>query len=486
LKARPDAIGQPITVNGVPYTVVGVMPPGFEFPAQAGAWTTMQLDPLSNRGNHSWQVMGRLKPGATVEHATGDLVRIASGLETLYPSSNTGWSAEVKSLREFQAGDFRPMLIIMTASVAFVLLIACANVANLLLARAAVRQKEMAVRVALGADSWRVVRQLLTESVLVALVGAALGIAFAYAFLQWIKASILGGIPFWMKFTIDGEVLAFTVAIAAVTGLLFGLVPALQSARPNLNETLRDAGARGSSAGRARQRLRSGLVVGEVALSLVLLVGAALLIRSFLGMQNVKPGFDPSHLLTMRFTMQGPAYDSMYKRFNALDRLLERSTRLPESSPHRSRTTFRSVEATTTASFCRRHTTSSSGPSRCSRSAGFRRAISRRCAFRCSPGACSPSRNGRTAAWSGVWPSSIDIRRKSSGNRHRTRWVSGSNSARRTTRRTVGSRSWASPKTSSTNSSHRRRPTFRGTCHIARADGARRQSWSGHWANRPR
>jgi predicted permease len=329
MKARPDAIGQPITVNGVPYTVIGVMPPGFEFPAQAGAWTTMQLDPLSNRGNHSWQVMGRLKPRVTVEQATGDLVRIASGLETLYPSSNTGWSAEVKSLRDFQAGDFRPMLIIMTASVAFVLLIACANVANLLLARAAVRQKEMAVRVALGADSWRVVRQLLTESVLVALVGAALGIAFAYAFLQWIKASILGGIPFWMKFTIDGEVLAFTVAIAVATGLLFGLVPALQSARPNLNETLRDAGARGSSAGRARQRLRSGLVVGEVALSLVLLVGAALLIRSFLGMQNVKPGFDPSHLLTMRFTMQGPAYDSMYKRLNALDRLLERLNSTP-------------------------------------------------------------------------------------------------------------------------------------------------------------
>jgi putative ABC transport system permease protein len=329
LKARPDAIGQSITVNGVPHTIIGVMPPAFEFPAQAGAWTTMRTDPLEQRGNHSWQVMGRLKPGATVEQATGDLVRIANGLETLYPSSNTGWSAEVKSLREYQAGDFRPMLIIMTASVAFVLLIACANVANLLLARAAVRQKEMAVRVALGADSWRVIRQLLTESVLVALAGAALGIVFAFAFLQWIKASILGGIPFWMQFTIDGAVLAFTIAVAVGTGLLFGLVPALQSARPNLSETLRDAGARGSSAGRARQRLRSSLVVGEVALSLVLLVGAALLIRSFLTMQQVRPGFDPSHLLTMRFTMQGPAYDSMYKRYNFLDRLLGRLNSQP-------------------------------------------------------------------------------------------------------------------------------------------------------------
>jgi putative ABC transport system permease protein len=329
LKGRPDAIGQSITINGIPHTIIGVMPAGFEFPAQAGAWTTMRTDPLAQRGNHSWQVMGRLKRGATVEQATSDLVRIASGLEMLHPSSNTGWSAEVKSLREYQTGDFKPMLIIMTASVAFVLLIACANVANLLLARAAVRQKEMAVRVALGADAWRVVRQLLTESILVALTGAVFGIAFAYAFLQWIKASILGGIPFWMQFTIDWQVLAFTVAVAAVTGLLFGLVPALQSAKPNLNETLRDAGARGSSAGRTRQRLRSSLVVGEVALSLVLLVGAALLIRSFLTMQQVKPGFDPSHLLTMRFTMQGPSYDSVYKRFNLLDQLLQRLNSQP-------------------------------------------------------------------------------------------------------------------------------------------------------------
>jgi putative ABC transport system permease protein len=328
-QGRPDAIGKSLMLNGVPHTVIGVMPRGFEFPALAGAWTTMQLSPVEQRGNHSWGVMGRLKPNATIEQATGDLVRIASGLETMYPSSNTGWSVEVKSLREYQTGDFRPMLMIMMASVAFVLLIACANVANLLLARAAVRQKEMAVRVALGADSWRVVRQLLTESILVALAGATFGIAFAYAFLQWIKASILGGIPFWMRFTIDGQVLVFTVGVAVLTGLLFGLVPALQSARPNLNETLRDAGARGASAGRARQRLRSGLVVGEVALSLVLLVGASLLIRSFLGMQRVKPGFDATHLLTMRFTMQGPAYDSTYKRFNFVDPLLARLNASP-------------------------------------------------------------------------------------------------------------------------------------------------------------
>jgi putative ABC transport system permease protein len=327
--ARPSAVGQTIMVNGVRHTIIGVMPPGFEFPGNAGAWTTMQLDPLANRGNHSWNVIGRLKPGATIPQVRTDLGAIATTLEEKYPSSNTGWGADVETLRENQAGNLRPVLMIMMASVAFVLLIACANVANLLLARASARSKEMAVRIALGANAWRVVRQLLTESILVALVGATLGVAFAYAFLQWIKANILGGMPFWMKFTIDGPVLLFTVAVAIGTGLLFGLAPAIQSARPNLNETLRDAGARGSSVGRARQRLRSGLVVGEVALSLVLLVGAALMIRSFLEMQGVNPGFDPSNLLTMRLTLSGPSYDSTYKRFAVLDRLLSQLSARP-------------------------------------------------------------------------------------------------------------------------------------------------------------
>ena len=320
--ARPDAVGRDIMIDGVPHRVIGVMPPGFEFPSSSGAWTTMQMDPLKNRGNHSWQVLGRLKPGVTTEQARLDMRRIAAALATQYPASNTGWSADVETLRDFQVGDIRPVLMIMMASVAFVLLIACANVANLLLARATARAKEMAVRVALGANGWRIVRQLLTESVLVALLGALLGIGFAYAFLQWIKASLLTGIPFWMQFRIDAQVLLFTTAVAVATGLLFGVVPAIQSARPNLNETLRDAGARGTSAGRARQRLRSGLVVGEMALSLVLLVGAALLVRSFLELQNVNPGFDPNNLLTMRVTLSGPQYDSTYKRFAFWDRFL--------------------------------------------------------------------------------------------------------------------------------------------------------------------
>jgi len=321
-EAKPTAIGQSIMVNGIPHTIIGVMAPGFEFPNTAGAWTTMQSDPLQNRGNHSWQVMGRLKPGVTIEQTRLDLGRVASGLAAQYPTTNFGWGVDVQTLREFQSGNIRPVLMLMMGSVAFVLLIACANVANLMLARAAVRSKEMAVRVAMGASAWQVVRQMLTESLLIALAGAALGIGFAYEFLQWIKANLLAGIPFWMQFTIDWQVLVFTVVVAVGTAFLFGMIPALQAARPNLTETLRDAGSRGSSAGRGRQRLRSALVVAEVALSLILLVGAALLIRSFMGMQSVKPGFDPSNLLTMQVTLTGPQYDSTFKRQAFWDRFL--------------------------------------------------------------------------------------------------------------------------------------------------------------------
>ena len=265
-----------------------------------------------------------MKRGTTMEQARGDLAQIARRLETLYPESNTGWGVSVVSVREWQVGDIAHVLMIMMASVGFVLLIACANVANLLLARSAVRAKEMSVRVALGAGGGRLLRQLLTESVVLGIVGGALGVAFAYAFLQWIKSNILITIPFWTHFTIDAQVLTFTLGVAVLTGVLFGLVPAVQAVNPNLNETLRDSGGRGTSAGRSRQRLRAALVVAEVALSLVLLVGASLLVRSFLALQSVRPGFDPTNLLTMRVTLQGPAYDSNYKRFIFWDRVLTR------------------------------------------------------------------------------------------------------------------------------------------------------------------
>ncbi len=319
--SRKDVAGQQLMINGIPHTIIGVMPAGFGFPSVAEAWTPMRTDPDKSRGNHSWQVIGRLKPGEAVAPVLTDLRAIASQLETQFPQSNTGWSVDVQTLREFQSGQLKPVLLIMMASVTFVLLIACANVANLLLARASARSKEMAVRVALGADRWRIVRQLLTESVLISLIGATFGIAFAYGFLQWVKSNILG-LRFWMHFDIDGTVLLFTATVAIATGFIFGLVPALQSANPNLNDTLRDSGARGTSAGRGRQRLRSALVVAEIALSLVLLVGASLMIKSFVGLQRVNPGFDAEQLLTMSVSLNGPSYDSVYKRFNFWERAL--------------------------------------------------------------------------------------------------------------------------------------------------------------------
>jgi putative ABC transport system permease protein len=328
--ARRDILGTEVRLNGTPHTVIGVMPPDFEFPGLSKAWVTLSMDPLRNRGNHSWAVMGRLKNGVTVEQARRDLNTIAKELEAKYPESNTGWGAAVEDLRDQMVGDVKPVMAIMMAAVGFVLLIACANVANLLLARAASRSKEMAVRSALGASRWRVVKQLLTESLLIALAGASLGVAFGYGFLQWVKASIpQGNIPFWMKFEIDQTVLGYTALVAVATGFLFGLVPAIQASRPDLNSTLRESGSRGSSAGRARQRVRSALVVVEVALSLILLVGATLLIRSFLGMSSVQPGFDTSNLLTLRLSLNGPAYDSTHKRQAFLERLMPRLSALP-------------------------------------------------------------------------------------------------------------------------------------------------------------
>ena len=319
--AGGSVLGQKVTLNGVAYTIIGVMPPGFEFPTSSQLWTTLQMDPLLYRGNHSWQIVGRLKPRVTVDQAQTDLASIAATLSAKYPGTNGGWSAEAKSLRDYQVGTLRPVLLLLSAAVALVLLIACANVANLLLARATVRSKEMSVRLAMGADGWRLVRQLLTESVILSLGGAILGVAVAFAFLQWIKGNVVG-VPFWMRFTIDAPVLAFTMAVAVVTGVVFGLAPAFQAANPDLNATLRDAGARGATAGRARHRLRSGLLVSEVALSVVLLVGAALLLRSFVRLQSTSPGFDQTNLLTMRVYSTGPAYDSTYKRHAFWDRVL--------------------------------------------------------------------------------------------------------------------------------------------------------------------
>ncbi len=328
----PGIVGKTVMVNSAPHTVVGVMKPRFRFPDDNDAW--VPLGPLAHnepRSDRGYDVLARLKPGVTLEQASAEMKTIAARLEKLHPDTNTGWSSRVRSLRdEFADGNVRLVVLTMQGAVVFVLLIACANVANLLLARATARQREVAVRVAFGAGRWRIVRQLLTESVLIGLLGGVLGILFGYWGIRWIEASMPAedGPPYWIQFTIDGTVLLFTLGIAVLTGILFGLAPALQAARTDLNETLKEGG-RGSGGSVRRNRLRSGLVVGEIALALVLLVGASLFVRSFLKLQNASAGFDTAPLLTMRIYLPGDRYEEAEPKTRRVEDVVRRLEALP-------------------------------------------------------------------------------------------------------------------------------------------------------------
>jgi putative ABC transport system permease protein len=327
----PGIVGRTVMVNSTAHTVVGVMKPRFRFPEEHDAWVPLgrlaQSEPLYRR----YQVLARLKPGISLDEAAAEMKTIAGRLEKLHPDTNTGWSIMVRSLRDdFADENIRLVVLTMQGAVVFVLLIACANVANLLLARATARQREVAVRVAFGAGRWRIVRQLLTESVLIALLGGVLGILFGYWGIRWMEASIPAenAPPYWIRFDIDGPVLLFTLGMAVLTGLLFGLAPALQAARSDLNETLKEGG-RGSGGSVRRNRLRSGLVVGEVALALVLLIGASLFVRSFLKLQNASAGFDTAHLLTMRIYLAGERYEEPEPKIRRIEDVVRRLETLP-------------------------------------------------------------------------------------------------------------------------------------------------------------
>jgi putative ABC transport system permease protein len=252
-------------------------------------------------------VLARLKPDVTIEQAQAETETIARRLAQEYPKTNQGFGTRLVSLREHEAGKLRPFLLLLTWAVACVLLIACANVANLLLVRAGGRSKEMAIRLALGATRGRLVKQLLTESMLLAALGGGLGLALAFWGVEALVASIPVELPFWMQITVDGQTLGFTLALTLLTGLLFGLAPAFQAARPDLNEALKEGG-KGTSAGTQRSRLRHLLVISEIALSLVLLIGAGLLIKSFLRLQQDHPGFQPDNLLTAHISMAADKY----------------------------------------------------------------------------------------------------------------------------------------------------------------------------------
>ena len=302
----PSIVNQAITLNGISFTVVGVMPAGFEFPIQndpVELWTTIAGDAsgeapvTAQRGAHFLQVIGRLKPGVTQEQAQAEDTAIASRLEQQYPDTNTHRSLRVDSALKALVGDIRPTLLILLGAVACVLLIACANVANLLLARATSRHKEMAIRAAMGASRVRVIRQLLTESVLLSLLGGAVGLLLAVWWSDLLIALGKEDIPRALHVGIDLRVLGFTLGVSILTGVIFGLAPAFHSSKRELIDALKEGG-RGTSEGARRNKVRSALVVSELAIAVVLLVGAGLLIKSLWRLQKVNSGLQPQNVLT--------------------------------------------------------------------------------------------------------------------------------------------------------------------------------------------
>jgi putative ABC transport system permease protein len=300
-------IGQSLTLNAEGHTVIGVLPPDFKFPidvADAELWTAVAHDGeiLEERGGHYLKVIGRLKPGVSINEAQLEMNEIASRLEQQYPDENTGRIVNLNPMYEHLVGDIRRSLYVLFGAVGLVLLIACSNVANLMLARAATRAKEIAIRTALGASRRRIVRQLLTESLILAIIGGGAGLLLALWGIELLIKLGPRDIPRLNDIAIDGTVLWFTAAASIITGIIFGLAPALKSSKPDLNESLKEGG-RGTSESFNRHRLRNLLVVAQMAFTLVLLVGAGLLVKSFLRLQQVNPGFAPANVLTMRVSL---------------------------------------------------------------------------------------------------------------------------------------------------------------------------------------
>ena len=333
LGSDPSIVNRPLLLNGESYTVIGVLPQTFEWQSPVDVFVTVGLhsDRLMNRDSHpGMYVLGLLKPGVTPEQARTDMKAIAARLAQQYPKSNEGTSVALETLQDQAVQDIRPALLILLAAVGFVLLIACANVANLLLARAASRSKEIAIRTALGAGRLRIIRQLLTESVMLSVLGGALGLLFAMWGIDALVSVVPDDIPRLLVANIglDARVLAFTFGISVLTGLLFGLAPAMQASKSNLNESLKEGG-RSGSAGGSHQRVRNMLVVSEVALSLLLLVGAGLLIKSFMRLQQTDLGFDPENVLTLRVPLPEARYKENAKVASFWDELQTRVRALP-------------------------------------------------------------------------------------------------------------------------------------------------------------
>jgi putative ABC transport system permease protein len=326
-------VGRQVTLDGEAYTVIGVMPPDFQFApfwaTHAEAWLPLNLGRrVNDRRGQSLRVFARLKDGVTQAQAQTEMETINRRLEEQYPRENEGPAVSVDPLHEKVVGKSRPALLVILGAVGFVLLIACANVANLMLTKSALRRKEIAVRIALGAGRRRVVRQLLTESLLLSLAGGGAGLLLA----SWSNSTLasLGpdSLPRVRTVGLDANVLVFTLGLCVLVGLLFGLAPALRSTKTDLTESLKDR-SRGSTSDRRQERVRKFLVVGEIAVSLVLLIGGGLTMRSFLRLTSVDPGFDPRGVMTATVPLAGPRYSTDEQRAAFFKLLTERVSSLP-------------------------------------------------------------------------------------------------------------------------------------------------------------
>jgi putative ABC transport system permease protein len=344
--ADPQMLGKTVVLDGASHTVVGVMPAGFVFPGNTGVlpgfffikpadlWIPLALpaEVVAERSNHPLEVVARLKPAVSLAQASGHMDALMHRIEQANPGNIMGTHANVVPLREHSIKNVRSGLLVLLCAVAFVLLIACANVANLFLARATTRQKEIAIRVALGASRGQVIRQLLTESVLLAVLGGALGILFAHWSLDLLVSRVGESValttPGWNDIRIDLGMLGFTLLISLATGILFGLVPALQAARPDLNSALKEGG-RSSAEGLRHNRFRSALVVTQTALAMMLLTGAGLMLRSFVRLQQVNAGFSARHVLTLVLSLPESRYTNDTQRAAFYQQLTQRLLSLP-------------------------------------------------------------------------------------------------------------------------------------------------------------
>ncbi|HEX7315085.1 MAG TPA: ABC transporter permease [Pyrinomonadaceae bacterium] len=330
----PQVIGRQINITGNVHTIVGVAPANFKTPVPGprppDIWYpfALRLDESTRRGDFL-NVFARLKEGATVEQARAEMVALTARLAEQYPAANAGWTVKVEPLHERVVGNVRQALWVLMGVVVFLLLIACANVANLQLARAAARRQEMAVRSALGARRGRLVRQLLTESVLLSIAGGGLGLVLAAWGVELLVALSPGNIPRLEEVGLDARVLAFTFGVSVLTGVVFGLLPALSASKADVSVSLKEGGSRGATAGTGARRLRSTLVVAEIAITVVLLAGAGLMVRSFVAIQAVDPGFRADRIVTFDFALPMTKYNEEPQRAAFFEQLTTRAATIP-------------------------------------------------------------------------------------------------------------------------------------------------------------